>query len=190
MFRSLFTKVVVLTPLAFATWFVTSTLLQKNAKGKVAPRPIVTKTAVTLSNEEGQLNGIQRVARGIPAPIFAYCSLKNYKIVAQENAVAVNAEVFIKSLPRPIAHLWRIRITDLNDRAVFDHPYVDQIFPLHPSGEMSPTFADKFPLPPGEYVVRLNLYGVPQDYNLTELNDEEKSRAATMIHVRKQIKID
>ena len=175
-------KLAVLLPVIFATWFVTSSIIAQHATGN-------------KSTSLQKLAGNEAIPQASPAKsrsvgYAATFHLKNFDINVQDDEVRVAASVAMMARTQDSIHLWRMRAYRAEgDVLELDKPYTEQAFEIHPSGQMSPAFSESFQLPVGKHRILLSLYQVPKGYDLSELNDEDKALAATVISGAKTIEI-
>ncbi len=192
-------KVAYLAGLALATWAITSGIMARYASAKSSAkensgaRGFTTKeTKVVLPN--GKAVATPPLPAGeVPRPVkkAASWSLTSHNVDVVGREVRVSASVALMDRrPIPNRYLWRLRAFQGEDGPlVLDRPYKGQMFEIHPSGEMNPTFAESIELPPGRYSIRLNLYSIPKGYDLAELNDNDRTWASSLIHVLKIVEI-
>ena len=183
-------KIAVLTPVVLSTWFVTSKIMGRPASA--ADRPAARPAVPTLTTGFGNEAKPQAIRSGkyANARMLSSSWLVDRSFRVQGDEVQVTASVNLMNTKDDTAYLWRLRVHQESDRVVvMDRPYAEQTFSIHPSGQMNPKFADVIQLPPGRHRVTLSLYGVPKDYDLTELNDDGKALAASLIQATEVVEI-
>jgi len=101
----------------------------------------------------------------------------------------MKARVF-ETLPN-VVYLWSIRVYDgvRNPKVVSERYYKNQIFRTPLGQEAHPTFQESFQLPPGSYVVRVNLHQVSENFDLSKLTDEDTNRQTRVISGWKEVVI-
>jgi hypothetical protein len=182
--RSVPIKLAVLTPIVFATWFLTSQIMGRRPVGASTALPQLTATKAL---DDGQQAIPGRPLARMPVATF---HLTGHTIVVQGNNVHVTATVDLMNRSFGAAHLWRLRAYREGDGAIeFDKPYTEQLFEMNPSGRMSPAFSEVLQLPQGKHRVVLTLYAIPKGYDLKELNDEDKAAAAILIQVPRIVEV-
>jgi hypothetical protein len=184
--RSVSIKIAVLTPVVISTWFLTPKIIGRPASA--ADRPPA--PTITIDFENRSTSQVIRTGKGAKIQPHSAGWLSSHEFRVQGNEVQVTALVDLMNTRDDTAYLWRLRAHRESDHVVvLDKPYLEQIFTIHPSGRMNPRFEELIQLPSGRHLVTLSLYGVPKDYDLTNLNDDEKAMAARLIQIPKVIEI-
>jgi hypothetical protein len=106
---------------------------------------------------------------------------------AAGNLVTVAGSVRVQDeVHRDHRYVWSVRVFRAGPggfrRGAFvqGHHYLDRAFPM-PDGEvdMTPQFADRFPLPPGTYEIHLSLYAVRPGFDFSRFKPEESLHMET-----------
>lgn len=186
--RSVTIKIAVLIPVILTTHYLTTEIRARWVEDKFeSPRVEITFLGRNKSIPKPNITSNR--------PPVATGYLKGHDIRVVGNEVQITASAYLEEDMRLQGNrsvfLWRVRVHRDEDVTLeVDRPYVEQLFEIHPSGSMSPTFAESFQLPAGRHRVQLTLYRMPKDYDLANLNDEKKDMAARYLHIPQVVTIE
>jgi hypothetical protein len=182
MFRSASIKLAVLTPVIFATWYLTSELIHRPRRAEASKTVGQFQSRVVNSETQGP-PPLPKGARLVERPVVSSSQLDSETIAVDGPEVTITAKASLMNHNNSTRHLWRLRVYDQNGGMVLDRPYLDQIFKMHESGEMKPSFAERIQLPKGEYKVAITLYSMAEGYNLSHIDVATKPQPGILIHV-------
>jgi hypothetical protein len=180
MMRPVSIKLAVVVPVVFVTWYFTSSI---TAQFALKPFQGAYKSGQAI------LSTPTPSAKTVPAAQAKY-QLGGFDVTTDGQAARVSASVNMYSQSNDHDYMWRLRVyPDGQELPGIDKAYEDQIFEIHPSGRMTPTFDESIPLPVGKYRITLSLYAMPKGYDRTQLVDGSNEKSVTIIRVAGKIVI-
>jgi hypothetical protein len=185
---SRFVKLAVLLSVIFATWFVTSSLVAKQQKTQQQKRNLA--KSPPFARETAARGAPSPKPVGTPIKATYECRLLAFDVNVQGGQVKVSSSVALTDRIGDKTYLWRLKVSQEGmPEPIVDVPYVGQMFAIHQSGQMSPTFAETINLPPGKHMVSLSLYGMPHGYDISLLKDETTAQWASVVRGVKKIEV-
>ena len=195
-------KILLVGVVAVCTWAATTAILAQTRSSKKrgdardgVAGPVGRTVEVKVAAAQGginQMSGVEPPAlpRGaIPAPMTSFISLDRMEAATSGRAVTVSMGAgILESLPN-VAFIWSVRVYDPppGRKLLSQHDYNTQIFRTPPGEQVHPTFQDSFPLPPGRYVVQVNLHRISQNFDLSKLADENPNELTRVVSGWKEV---
>lgn len=161
-------RLAVLTPVILLTWFFTSSLV---AQQRRKATDSATEARATETSRQGTPQQFQ-VSQTKPARYIYRYALQSYAVTPDENGVQVAASVDMTDTVGDKSYVWRLQVFREGEvEPSSDVLYGRQVFSIHPSGKMNPTFTETLQLPEGNHRVLLTLYALPKGFDLSRLDE-------------------
>lgn len=102
--------------------------------------------------------------------------------------VSVFAKIQIFDRRPDMQYLWGMQVLTPAKQIVFEKLYDEQIF-SKTEPEAAPTFGEQVELAPGTYTVRVVLFAIPSNFDITTLQDEAVEKAYVAVGGRQQVTV-